>query len=176
MRGYALDRTRDCGDIVTASVGSGGGLKLRASVLNLGYIAAQEDVAGLRCGEVKFGLQKGESVDEAWGYEDTGEGVDLFHGLNREYPQKQRGKGYVALRRFPGIMVPQICWESQTAYHYYTQVELVMGLGCSLRMGVNLGELLDFVLGFTGIDIFRDDRDAMEARLARTSLADSAVR
>ena len=43
-----------------------------------------------------------------------------------------------------------------TAPHY-TQVEVVAGLLFSVRAGVNPGELLDFLLGWAGIDIYGDD-------------------
>ena len=47
---------------------------------------------------------------------------------------------------------------------YYTQVEVVLGLGSHLRLGLNPGELLDFVLGWTTIDIFGDDHEARKQR------------
>ena len=40
---------------------------------------------------------------------------------------------------------------------YLTQIEVAAGLGGTLRLGFNPGELLDFILGFTTIDIFNDD-------------------
>ena len=40
---------------------------------------------------------------------------------------------------------------------YYNQIEAVIGVGPSLRLGFNPGELLDFILGWTTIDIYKDD-------------------
>ena len=40
---------------------------------------------------------------------------------------------------------------------YYTQIEAVVGAGPSVRLGFNPGELLDFILGWTTIDIYKDD-------------------
>lgn len=45
---------------------------------------------------------------------------------------------------------------SKKAY-YYTQLEVAAGLGYTVRLGFNPGELLDFLLGWTTIDIFGDD-------------------
>jgi hypothetical protein len=40
---------------------------------------------------------------------------------------------------------------------YFTQIECVMGLGVNLKIGFNPGELIDFILGWTTIDIYGDD-------------------
>jgi hypothetical protein len=34
---------------------------------------------------------------------------------------------------------------------------MLLGLGGTLRLGFNPGELLDFILGWTAIDIYNDD-------------------
>jgi len=43
---------------------------------------------------------------------------------------------------------------------YYTELEIVLGLGPSLRLGFNPGEFADFILGWFGIDFFADDLEA----------------
>lgn len=40
---------------------------------------------------------------------------------------------------------------------FYTEVEVMVGFIFSVHAGVNLGEILDFILGWTGIDIYNDD-------------------
>ena len=40
---------------------------------------------------------------------------------------------------------------------YYTQIEVTAALLVSVRVGVNAGELLDFILGWTTLDLFGDD-------------------
>lgn len=40
---------------------------------------------------------------------------------------------------------------------YLTQIEVSTGIGGTLRFGFNPFELLDFILGWTTIDIFSDD-------------------
>ncbi len=42
-------------------------------------------------------------------------------------------------------------------FPYYTQVEAVVGLGYTLRLGFNPGELIDFLLGWTTLDLCHDD-------------------
>jgi hypothetical protein len=40
---------------------------------------------------------------------------------------------------------------------YFTQIEVTAGLGGGSRLGFNPGELLDFILGWVGFDIYGDD-------------------
>lgn len=47
-------------------------------------------------------------------------------------------------------LVPQIV-------PHYTLLEIAGGLFGTVRLGFNPGELIDFVLGWVGIDIFKDD-------------------
>jgi len=46
----------------------------------------------------------------------------------------------------------------------YTQIEAVFGLGFTVRAGFNPGELLDFLLGWFGIDIYGDDLEARKLK------------
>ncbi len=39
----------------------------------------------------------------------------------------------------------------------YTEVEAVAALGPAVRVGINPGELVDFILGWTTLDIYSDD-------------------
>ena len=41
--------------------------------------------------------------------------------------------------------------------HQYTNIELSLGMFIGIRVGFNPGEFLDFILGFAGIDIYKDD-------------------
>ncbi|MBI3395976.1 MAG: hypothetical protein HY042_09085 [Spirochaetia bacterium] len=41
--------------------------------------------------------------------------------------------------------------------YYYTQIEITVGIYFGIKLGINPGELLDFILGFVGIDIMGDD-------------------
>ena len=85
---------------------------------------------------------------------------ELFDGPP-DRGQRDRGKAYSALG------VPLLCFCSNGAgwsdeicirpYSYYTQIEMAAGLGGTLRLGVNPGEFVDFLLGWTTLDIFDDD-------------------
>ncbi|MCX7009267.1 MAG: hypothetical protein NTY53_18815, partial [Kiritimatiellaeota bacterium] len=51
------------------------------------------------------------------------------------------------------------------------QVEAAVGGGLVFRLGFNVGELLDFILGWTTIDIFGDDLESRESREPRKIIA-----
>lgn len=40
---------------------------------------------------------------------------------------------------------------------YFTHVEVAAGAGGTIRIGTNPGEVLDFLLGFFGVDMYGDD-------------------
>lgn len=42
-------------------------------------------------------------------------------------------------------------------WSYYTQTELVIGVFSRWRVGINWGELADFMLGWCNLDFFKDD-------------------
>jgi len=46
-------------------------------------------------------------------------------------------------------------WRQRLAY--YTEGEVALGCHYTVRLGVNPGELLDFLLGWTTLDIYGDD-------------------
>jgi hypothetical protein len=46
---------------------------------------------------------------------------------------------------------------------YYSQIEVVAAAGVSLRIGFNPGELLDFFLGWFGVDTYHDDPSRLKA-------------
>ena len=70
------------------------------------------------------------------------------HGVNST--SARRNKNVLAKSPAPLVAV------GATA-PYYTQVEVVAGFAFTVRAGINLGEALDFILGWTGVDIYRDD-------------------
>ncbi len=51
--------------------------------------------------------------------------------------------------------------------YYYTQAEVTVGLFVGIKIGVNFGEILDFLLGFAGIDIMGDDEPFVPPELER---------
>lgn len=67
-----------------------------------------------------------------------------------ETSSERRGKGTLAAAPLPVLV-------RSRPPAFYTQIEIAGGLLFTLRLGVNPGEFIDFVLGFTGIDLFGDD-------------------
>lgn len=51
--------------------------------------------------------------------------------------------------------------------HHFTGIEATVGLFFGLKVGINLGELVDFVTGFFGADIMSDDMPDLEAIRAK---------
>ena len=166
-RGYFVDRGRDAADIFTLALEEGIGVKARA-----GPIAA-----GLLSSDGTIGLRGGAFVVEDRGYLNMGvtppiyEGaadVSVFGFYNIETLHSD--KLFPRHKTFHAGHDEQLgVWLQQYDDGggnpaYYTQVEATLGLGILLRVGLNPGELLDFILGWTTLDIFRDDLRAQDAR------------
>jgi len=155
--GYWTDRGRDAADIFTAAVGVGAGAKARvgpiapAVILNFNY-------AGLVGGRTFCGFDKESTLDHG---ADAAYMVPFFtmDGGNNTGLSEARHKGYTAVYAFY-VAGPA----DGTHYNasYFTQIEVTAGLGGMLKLGFNPGELLDFLLGFAGIDIYGDDLEAKE--------------
>lgn len=87
-----------------------------------------------------------------------------------------RHKDYEAI----GIFVPLISWVDEpnnpsTKWVYNTQIEVAVGLVGTLRLGFNPGELLDFLLGWTTVDIFNDDLKKEKRTTASTVPPEAAA-
>lgn len=52
---------------------------------------------------------------------------------------------------------PVLIHDNKHAMQYLTQLELAGGLGVTLRLGINPGEIIDFFAGIFGFDIYLDD-------------------
>ena len=160
---YWSDRWSDAKDTLTCAVGLGLGAKARVGPLQVPLIV-QSDYAGLRCGEVFASPMR----DDFWTYvSEAGHVVDFpFPVYLREYDTLYSGYeifdpgGLSAVRhkrvRSQG-MGPATFDGDAKNYGFYTQVEATVGAVFSLRLGVNPGECLDAVLGFTTLDLFGDD-------------------
>ena len=90
---------------------------------------------------------------------DSCSGKFLFGG-ERYLPEgvaNERGKGL-----WSGSHLPFLLNEFEpTGWHpHWTQIDLSLGLVATLKVGFNPGELLDFILGWTTLDIFSDDLEA----------------
>lgn len=154
---YMINRGRDAADVFTTTVGVGAGAKARIGPIHAGLFAGI-DAAGLRGGEL-----------ETWsinGCEGMGlmsiEGTVLSFEAFQYVDQGDRGKDYIA-EGFPLISVVEKDKSHRAFVHpYYTQIEVAGGVLGTARLGVNPGELVDFILGWAMIDIFADDIENRE--------------
>jgi len=164
--GYWADRERDAADIFTFTVGEGWGVKARAGFVNVGLFW-NSDFWGLRGGgafsvptergwsgcadlvsPVPFPLKWLVGHCPPWVLVTSVESFDLS-GVSPV--EDLRRKGYQG-----GMLFVPFLSATDKAY-YYTQIEVAAGLGYTVRLGFNPGELLDFLLGWTTIDILGDD-------------------
>lgn len=178
---YMVDRGRDAADIFTATVGVGIGAKARVGPVQLPLIMTV-DAAGLRGGE--FFAPPPRSESSANGYieflvEGGASGLEIaepiplyssyfnaifsgMEGFNTHGVMVERHKDIDAIGFGPVAYEYSGCDKcgDPTHWPYYTQIEGCLALGLSIRLGFNPGELLDFILGWTTIDIFSDDIEA----------------
>ena len=155
---YMINRRRDAADIVTIGFGAGVGAKARVGPLQTGVLF-ENDLIALRGGEPVRSCF-GEFDEGAFDVEFLFTGKEKFAPQELEPPYPQRGKtfkAYGGITWIPFVHLVDEDADTRPCYSYYTQIELVGALLGSVRVGVNPGELLDFVLGWTTIDIFNDD-------------------
>ena len=172
---YFSDRGRDALDILTVSVGNGGGVQGRIGPFSVGTVYA-EDVAGLRCGKCglfpKIELPREDPKPAAASYDSSFVGffcVAFSRGMasakelvmwDRFLMEDGRGKAYEASGGpfFSPVVRSEDDGHPERLFHpYYAQMELLGGFACTARVGINAGELVDFLLGWVGIDFFNDD-------------------
>ena len=147
---YLTDRGRDAADIVTLTVGKGLGVAARVGPLPFAWGVLND----------KWGLQGG-----GFGrLEDSGT-VGISPAVVFDYIDPPDGEAYERRK------VAEVASFWLFSFHrdffskgkdpggpnYITQIEVGVGLGGSIRLGFNPGELLDFILGWTTLDIFNDD-------------------
>lgn len=174
---YWSARQRDAADLLTLSATTGAGLSLQAGPLQVTPFAQIVDVAGLRGGEW-FGPQMDENqnvfpmdMGALWW---TSSALVLPGNPRLE----ERGKAYVAFPAgandeemfarhtdtFPFVSVPRTTWAEENVTlpraspAYWGQIEIALALGGGVRIGTNLLEWLDFVVGWFGPDLLDDDR------------------
>lgn len=183
---YLSQRGRDAADIFTLTLGVGDGAIVRAGPVHVSAIVTS-DLMGLKGGQLfsngndlmhneqKLAFlpiprsqdwatrrreldedeklrAKAEGVEwkrEKPRWEPNRFGSDIFRQEQGE-PCDVRGKNFMASSAFP-------FWVAADNPAYYSQIEVAGGILLSVRAGFNPGELLDFVLGWVGVDIYRDD-------------------
>ncbi len=161
---YWADRKRDAMDIFTFTVGEGYGVKARAGFVNAGLFY-NSDIWGLRGGAVFSVPSHGRwgpmadfvcpvpippgwlsywwlSSADFFGAFGLGDGTGLWDKRHKNY---QIG--------MPLVPFLSLCDKP----YYYTELEVAGGLWYTVRLGLNPGELVDFLLGWTTLDILGDD-------------------
>ena len=75
-----------------------------------------------------------------------------------------RGKTFSSPYLDTGELLPflDLPWDDDAECHplidpQWTQIDLSVGLIASVRLGFNPGELLDFIMGLAGLDLYGDD-------------------
>lgn len=164
---YWIDRGRDAADVVTATVGIGAGAKVRAGPLN----------AGLFWNQDRAGVRGGEGITGPWNSVEFTTPLPIFHGPLEPNPwgmhsielfsptdePSKRGKDFWMTGFYvPFVMNRPWGWTPT----YFTQIEIAVGALGTIRLGFNPGELLDFVLGWTTLDIFKDDLESRNMKVA----------
>ncbi len=161
---YWGNRGRDAKDVLTCAFGLGLGVKARVGPLQAPLLV-QSDYTGLRCGEFFVSPMR----DDFWTYvSEAGHVVDQpFPSYVREYGTLYSGYeifdpgGFAELRHkrvsSQGMGVFATIDDDPRNDGFYSQVECTAGLIFSVKLGINPGELADFLLGFAGIDLFADD-------------------
>ena len=180
---YLIDRGRDVKDIVTATIGTGIGATARLGPLHAGLYYGHDHV-GLKGGVVRAGFGEkcfSHTFDPLIAVPRPGKTTGFIFYRENFYdwsanPDDQlvnelRGKLYESKGIFPFLAVPKTMYRRLDPYkfkryptYYMTQLEVAVGLGVTVRLGLNPGELLDFILGWVGIDIFGDDVEKKRRR------------
>ena len=151
---YLADRGRDAADVFTLSAGPGAGIKARVGPVATGLFGGW-DSYGLRGGRILDGPYPTgcESVPYMMNSLDlTLLLTDLsdLHDPDLRSRRKEYSSDTVCL-------YPVNRDQRSAPLHYYTQLEVALGIGLTVRLGINLGELVDFIVGWTSYDILKDD-------------------
>jgi len=199
-RGYLVDRARDARDIATLTVGFGVGAKAQCGPVNAGAIVNM-DVYGLRGGKVYtfdgnimpysmdvealcFGAGRYRCLtmyEHGYLSNERGKSIPTWWFCSFKYKRTYIRRGqettrhnipcYIPFLRFPGSN-PR---DEKHPWYYYTQIDVIAGLGPSVRLGFNPGELLDFLFGWVGVDIYNDDLKRRARKRARTETHNRAA-
>ena len=155
--GYWADRLHDGGDIFTAGVGVGAGVQARIGLLSTG-LGLHGSFVGLESGQVFAEVDDMEGGDFSILLYSLHESRHDQYVIDRHKDYKQQHVfGLATLSGNHGSAQVLFRKSARRNPSYYSQIEISVGLMGSLKVGFNPGELLDFLLGFMGIDIYSDD-------------------
>ena len=162
---YWTDRLRDSLDVFTAGQGNGIGTKARVGPLQTGLLF---DIPN-------YALRGGEFVEEGphgggWTPSPFPEDMDvqllIYGGEEFTRTELNRDKNYKTepYSLFLPLMSFPFPRSKSPSYAYYSEFEIVLGIYYTIRLGFNPGEALDFLLGWTTIDIYGDDIGSKETK------------
>jgi hypothetical protein len=159
--GYMGNRVRDAADIFTVTAGLNYGAKARVGPFRVGLFGGS-DYAGLRAGEMGLPFQPFGSSEEVIDLEMTAMSAENFE------PDLQTAKRRGKLFMSEGMIcfaIPDADKDASRRQQaaYFSECEVAVGLFGGLRLGFNPGELLDFILGWTTLDLYDDDLRQEEA-------------
>ena len=158
---YLTDRLRDGADVFTATVGKGGGVKVRVGPLRAGLFF-NHDRAGLRGGEFYRSIPKNYVTSSdffTWTYPLDLDLILFSHEGFLTGRSERHKSATFRKKKFASesAFVLSWCEERYRSPYYYTQIETAFGIGGTIRLGFNPGELLDFIVGWLKIDLYKDD-------------------
>jgi hypothetical protein len=168
--GYWVDRGRDAADVFTFTVGAGGGAGARVGPFALG-LGVNANVTGLQDGifftrnweQIRYVKGGGSGYLLLYSF-DNGMSSSVDYGIPSTVTERRK-KAYRSFH-FLGVPIPDSldCEGVQYYPHYFTQIEAFIGLGGTIKIGFNPGELFDLILGFIGVDIYGDDLERRKQR------------
>ena len=174
---YWAARGRDAADIITFQVGTGAGAKARVGPFQAGLLS-ENGLFGLRGGEfIGTSEYRAATTESPSKWDDVIflVGAERFEGSR---PLLERGKGFKSrqiLLSIPFNLSRDRDYRGAAPapfnpWPYLTNIEAGGGAFLTFRVGANPGELLDFVLGWTTLDLFGDD---IHAKLTAKSAKDA---
>ena len=166
--GFLSDRYDDALDIFSIQVGYGLGGKVRIGPLQTGLLV-DVGLGGLRGGDFLGAKDFWPSGYNTPAKVDLVGGIVGVEGFGGSLKSNRRGKSFSAKQIGPisYIINPNTIpeWKEQiknlqrvhNPWPYYFQIDLVAGVFINMRLGFNIGELFDFIIGWTTIDCCKDD-------------------
>lgn len=139
---YLNHRARDASDILTLSGETntyGASIQVLPIQLGVGYGRGQG-----------YGLRSG-----AMGPYEFEDRHLLVVGEKKFDPEEERGQKAYDLSYIAGATLLD---SKPQPWQRFLQIEAALGFGVGVRAGLNIGELLDFLIGLTTVDIAHDDR------------------
>lgn len=177
---YWRSRGHDLADIVTLTVGVGAGAKVMVGPFHVGLLGCG-DVYGIRDGVIiPHNMEDSSDIDDfifplgpiapailrnppIFGFSalpcrtcDQGMMTHCFPLFSLPEPNFHEGKPAWCGGEGP-FYKPVLIHNNEHALQYLTQIEVVGGLVGTVRVGVNPGELVDFIVGIADRDIYGDD-------------------